>query len=47
MGILTLAAAKGETVTLEIDGPDEESAFQCLRDLVLSGFGENDKEDPE
>jgi phosphocarrier protein HPr len=41
MGILTLAAAKGETVVLEGQGPDEEKALQALKELVLSGFGEN------
>ena len=43
MGILTLAAAKGETVILEIEGPDEEAALKILKELVLSGFGENEK----
>jgi len=42
MGILTLAAAKGETVVLEIDGPDEEKAVNVLKELVLSGFEENE-----
>jgi phosphocarrier protein len=42
MGILTLAAAKGETVFMEVEGPDEEKALKALKDLVLSGFGEND-----
>jgi phosphocarrier protein HPr len=41
MGILTLAAAKGALVVMEIDGPDEEKALEALKDLVRSGFGEN------
>jgi phosphocarrier protein len=41
MGILTLAAAKGATVVMEIDGHDEEKALKTLKKLVLSGFGEN------
>jgi len=41
MGILTLAAAKGDTVVLEIHGSDEEKAVNALKDLVLGGFGEN------
>jgi len=41
MGILTLAAAKGETVFIEVEGPDEEKALNALKDIVLSGFGEN------
>jgi phosphocarrier protein len=43
MGILTLAAANGETVVMEIDGPDEEKALEVLKDLIRSGFGENKK----
>ena len=43
MGILTLAAAKGETVVIEIEGSDEENAIKALKDLVLSGFGENEQ----
>lgn len=41
MGILTLAAANGEIVVMEVDGPDEEKALKTLKDLVRSGFGEN------
>ena len=41
MGILTLAAAKGDTIVLEIDGTDEERALEILKELVLNGFGEN------
>lgn len=41
MGILTLAAANGEIVAMEVDGPDEEKALKTLKDLVRSGFGEN------
>ena len=40
MGILTLAAAKGQTITMEIDGPDQEKALRELKKLVRSGFGE-------
>ena len=43
MGILTLAAAKGEIVIMEVEGPDEEKALKTLKKLVLSGFGENKK----
>ena len=42
MGLLTMAAAKGETVVMEVDGPDEEQAVETLKNLVLSGFGEKD-----
>ena len=44
MGILTLAAARGDTVILEADGPDEEQALATLRDLVRSGFEEKTQE---
>jgi len=44
MGILTLAAARGDAVILEADGPDEEQAVSTLRDLVRSGFEENAEE---
>lgn len=40
MGILTLDAARGETIVMEITGPDEERALKVLKKLVLSGFGE-------
>ena len=43
MGILTLAAAMGEVVVIEVEGPDEENALKTLKDLVRSGFGENKK----
>jgi phosphocarrier protein len=40
MGILTLAAARGETVTVEVDGEDEARALEELRALIDGGFGE-------
>ncbi len=40
MGILTLAAAKGEEVEIEVDGPDEELAVETLSTLVNAGFEE-------
>ena len=40
MGILLLAAARGMTLTISADGPDEVSAMDSLIDLVESGFGE-------
>ncbi len=42
MGILTLAAAKGEKVVIEVEGPDEEKALKTLKELVQSGFGEKE-----
>jgi phosphocarrier protein len=40
MGILLLAAARGTTLTISADGPDEASAIEALADLVESGFTE-------
>jgi phosphocarrier protein HPr len=40
MGILLLAAARGTTLTISADGPDETHAVQSLIELVESGFGE-------
>ena len=40
MGILLLAAARGSTITITADGPDESDAVQALCGLVHSGFGE-------
>ncbi len=40
MGLLTLVAAFGLTVTIEAEGPDAEAAAVALADLVDNGFGE-------
>ena len=40
MGILLLAAARGTTLTISAEGPDEASAVASLIELVQSGFGE-------
>ena len=40
MGIMMLAAAKGTTVRLTVDGSDEEAAAKALGDLITNGFGE-------
>jgi phosphocarrier protein HPr len=40
MGILLLAAARGSTITISADGPDERAAVDALCALVVSGFGE-------
>jgi phosphocarrier protein len=40
MGILLLAAARGTTITITADGPDEAAAVEALTALVASGFGE-------
>jgi phosphocarrier protein HPr len=40
MGILLLAAARGTTLTITTDGPDEADALETLCALVESGLGE-------
>lgn len=40
MGILLLAAARGTTITIAAEGPDEHAAVAALSQLVESGFGE-------
>ena len=40
MGILLLAAARGTTITITADGPDEAAAVDALCGLVQAGFGE-------
>ena len=40
MGILLLSAARGTTITITADGPDEINAVDALCGLVTSGFGE-------
>ncbi|HVZ21885.1 MAG TPA: HPr family phosphocarrier protein [Vicinamibacterales bacterium] len=40
MGILLLAAARGTTITISAEGPDEDDAVRTLAHLVETGFGE-------
>lgn len=40
LGILLLAAARGTTLTISAEGPDEERAVDALVRLVESGFAE-------
>lgn len=40
MGLLTLAATKGTTITVQCKGADAESAFAAVKDLFDQGFGE-------
>ena len=41
MGILLLAAARGTTITITTEGPDEDEALETLCTLVGSGLGED------
>ena len=42
MGVMMLAAAKGATVGIETDGPDEEAAMNALKGLIASRFDEEE-----
>lgn len=40
IGVMTLAAEQGATLTLLFDGPDEEAAASAIIELFESGFNE-------
>jgi phosphocarrier protein HPr len=40
MGVMMLAAGKGATVTVEVDGPDELEAIDAIVALIGDYFGE-------
>jgi phosphocarrier protein HPr len=42
MGIMMLAAGKGATVDLTVDGEDEDAALAALCDLIADRFGEDE-----
>ncbi|HVL07655.1 MAG TPA: HPr family phosphocarrier protein [Burkholderiaceae bacterium] len=42
MGVMMLAAGMGSTVTLQIDGPDEQEAMDALTELINNRFGEGE-----
>jgi phosphocarrier protein len=42
MGVMMLAAGIGSTVTLEIEGPDEQDAMDGLVALINDRFGEGE-----
>jgi phosphocarrier protein HPr len=42
LGILTLAATQGTTITLKLSGKDEEDACQALLELIKNKFGEKE-----
>ncbi|MDP3482101.1 MAG: HPr family phosphocarrier protein [Sulfuricella sp.] len=42
MGVMMLAANKGSTIHLEIDGADEDEAMQALAALIADRFGEGE-----
>ncbi len=42
MGVMMLAAAKGTTLELSVDGEDEIEAMAALESLILNRFGEEE-----
>jgi phosphocarrier protein len=40
MGVLTLAAAKGSTITVSTEGEDADGAMAALAKIIENGFGE-------
>lgn len=42
MGVMMLAANKGTTITMEINGPDEEQMTHALVQLIDNFFGEGE-----
>jgi phosphotransferase system HPr (HPr) family protein len=38
--VLTLGVVQDHEIQLRAEGPDEQNAIQCLRELVLNNFGE-------
>jgi phosphocarrier protein len=42
MGVMMLAAAKGATIGIETNGPDEEEAMAKIQALINDYFGEGE-----
>ena len=42
MGVMMLAAARGSTIVLETEGPDQTEALEALARLVADRFGESE-----
>jgi phosphocarrier protein len=42
MGVMMLEAAKGSSLTVETDGPDEDEAMDALTRLIADRFGESE-----
>lgn len=40
LSVLTLAAAKGSHLELEVEGADEQEALEAVKKLFADGFGE-------
>ena len=42
MGVMMLAASKGTSLILSVDGEDEQQAVERLEDLIANRFGEDE-----
>jgi phosphocarrier protein len=42
MGVMMLAAARGSTLVVETDGPDEQEALAAVARLIAGRFEENE-----
>jgi phosphocarrier protein len=42
MGLLTLAAAQGTSITVTAKGPDADACLQAIDDLLANKFGEDE-----
>ena len=42
MGVMMLAAARGATIIIDAEGPDEKAALDALVQLVADRFGEEE-----
>ncbi|MGB9794207.1 HPr family phosphocarrier protein [Caldisericum exile] len=40
LGVLSLGAEKGSTITVTVDGVDEEEALKTIEELVNNNFGD-------
>lgn len=40
LSVLTLAASKGVELQIEIEGDDEQTAFEAVQEIFKNGFGE-------
>lgn len=40
LSVLTLAAARGTRLTVEVEGSDEQKALNSIKDIFANGFGE-------
>jgi len=40
LSVLTLAASKGIDLEIEIEGEDEQKAFEAVQEIFFNGFGE-------